>query len=160
MSCLLDGFGYFEIAGLFVTGSFLRIRDYNIIYDHMIITEMKKEFTRLIREKTHRTKFDLLVDTSSKLEERSKYTTNLGYKHFCYDTFSKGDPHVVANTTYILGTDVHHSYFTLGHLLQFSHNRSGLIIRGDELRDRRIKVDVYSNKYQDLRFCKNLIYIH
>jgi hypothetical protein len=41
VSCLLNEFGYFETAWLFVTGSFLTIREYNSIYD-MIITEMER----------------------------------------------------------------------------------------------------------------------
>jgi hypothetical protein len=159
ISCLLDGFGYFEIAKLIVTESFLKIREYNSIYDHMISQKWKKEFKRLIREKTYRTKFELLIDTSTKQLERSKYTTNLGCKHFCYDTFTKGELRVVASTTYILDSDDDTAYITPDHLLQFSDNERGLIIRGEELNDTRIKIDIHNNTYHDKHFCKNLISI-
>jgi hypothetical protein len=126
----------------------------------MIITEMEKELKRLIREKNYRTKFELLIDTGTKQQEQSKYTTNPGYKHFCYDAFTKGDLRVVASTTYILGSDDDSAYITLGDLLQFSHNRSGLIIRGEELNDTKIKIGLNSKTDLYMDFCKNLIPIH
>jgi hypothetical protein len=165
ISCLLDDFGYFEITKLFVTGSFLKIHDYNSIYDHIIITEMKKEFKRLIREKTYRTKLDLLIDTSGKQQKQSETMTSLEYKHFCFDAFTKGDLRVVANTTYMLNNDPEIGdsdlYFTSIQLPQFSENRNGLIIRGEELQDKTIKVDVHTesgqNDYFELYLCKTLI---
>jgi hypothetical protein len=42
ISCLLDKFGYFELAKLFVTGGFLKIQEYNSIYDRMILAELEK----------------------------------------------------------------------------------------------------------------------
>jgi hypothetical protein len=149
ISCLLHKFGYFETARLFVTGSFLKILYYSSIYDHMIITEMEKELKRLIREKTYRTKFGLLINTSSE-QQNASIPTSIGFKYFCYDDFTKGDLRVVANTTYTLSLydSISVSNSALSHLLKFSGNRSGFVIRGEELRDKRIKIDVQKKRGQ------------
>jgi hypothetical protein len=42
ISCLLDGFGYFEIAWLFVTGSFLKIHEYNSYMTTWLSQKWKK----------------------------------------------------------------------------------------------------------------------
>jgi hypothetical protein len=123
---------------------------------------MEKELRRLIREKTYKTKFDLLIDTSTKQEDQTKYVTNAGYKHFCYDAFTKGDLRVVASTTYLTylldPNDRDSTYITSDNLLQFSDNRSGLIIRGEELFDTRIKLDLHNKFGKELCFCKDLIH--
>jgi hypothetical protein len=71
---------------------------------------MKNGFKRLIREKTYRTKFDLLVDTTSKQKAQPKEIANSGYKHFCYTILAKGDLRVVVNTTYMLNSGSRASY--------------------------------------------------
>jgi hypothetical protein len=163
ISCLLDEFGYFEIAKLFVTGSFLNIKEHNGIYDHLIRNEMEKEFKRLIREKTYRTKFDLLIGTSVEHQEQSRAVTSLGYKHFCFDTFTKGELRVVASTTYMLSVEKRGFpcvYITSTDLLRLKENRSGLIICGDELRDKRILMDIHSDngiKNDHEKLCKSSI---
>jgi hypothetical protein len=69
----------------------------------------------------------------------------------------KGDLRVVACTTYTLGLDGYGSHFTSDHLLQFSDKRNGLIIRGEELHDTRIKVNRQGKPHGNMRLCKNLI---
>jgi hypothetical protein len=155
----MDVFGYFETARLFVTGDFLKIHGYDSIYYHMIMTEMTKELRQLIGKKTYRTKFNLFINTSIKQQERSKYTTDLGYKHFDYDTFTKGDLRVVASTTYMLDSELRESSidyntnrqrpnFSSSSLIQSGNMTNGSIIRGEEPDDKRIRIDLLDKSYR------------
>jgi hypothetical protein len=136
----LDEFGYFEIAWLFVTGSFSKIHEYHSIYDHVIITEMKKEFKRLIREKAYRTKVDLLITSSQQ-------PSSLACRHFCYDIFTKGELRVMADTTYMFnntseGVGIDMDIPSKRSLSFGDFGGIGLVIRGEELHDERVKINL------------------
>lgn len=131
MSCIIDSdaFGNYEVAKLFVTGGFVKTIKYNRMYDYIITTEMTKEFKRLIREKTHRTKFNLIVDTHTKdtISQTAKF--KFRSKSFCYNTFLKGDLRIVASATYLMGAKSEDSnFFTI-------------TVRGEELLQKTVHID-------------------
>jgi hypothetical protein len=101
------------------------------------------------------------------------YAINFGYKHFFYDIFKRGDLRMVADTTYTLdsgprGSDFNFdtnrrrrtfdTHFNSKSLMQFGNTTNVLLIRGEELHDNRIKIDINSKTgQQDKRmfFSKN-----
>jgi hypothetical protein len=146
ISCIMDvnAFGHHEIANIFVTGCFLKIQQYNDIYHYTITAEMEKEFKRLIREKTYKTKFDLLIVTTNQ-EPKIVIGTP-----FCYDVFTKGELRVVASTTHIFDSKCDDVLFSLS-----NSGRSSLLVRGEALKDKRIRIDVHSkSEIYDVGLCK------
>jgi hypothetical protein len=73
----------------------------------------------------------------------------LGCKHFCCEVFRKGELRVVASTTYILSPEDFNAYITSSELLTFTDVKSGLIIRGEVLHSKRIKIDPHSKSKDD-----------
>lgn len=148
VSCVMDedAFGHFEVATLFITGNFLPIKQYNDIYNKVIITEMKNELDLKTSKYTYKTKFKLYIKTCSNTQTKLQNTL-VGSEHikpFCFDIFAIGELRKVASKTYFQCYSSVYSGCKL-----FDHRGTGrkdggttnlIMVRGEELSDNVIRM--------------------
>jgi hypothetical protein len=140
-----DIFDHYHITKLFITGHFLRIKEYSKTYQYIIEKKLKNELAELLLHKSYKTTFDISVVTYR--HQESKNVSPPKQKHFCHDRLMKGELRAVSSSTYLLRRGLqypeHVSDLSVGinSSIKFGHS-SGFIFRGQELTKRRLKVDV------------------
>lgn len=146
-----DIFGLYEIAKLYITGACLKISNFNESYHNSVVTEMRKLCHQLLRENTHRTKLGIAIETSWKPVSTSNPSIDsVGQRtqrSFVYDTFLRGELRIVCSSTYLahfassylVGVEPHTLYDDIDGEIKCGYSTS-LLLRGEELRDRKIKI--------------------
>lgn len=142
-SCLVekDVFGYYNLADLFITGGFLKVKEDSDAYNYTITHAIKKELTRLIKERHLNTKIRLDLTTSTQHAPVSESGSE--QKAFGYDVFLKGELRPVSSTTYFMSEDStdkeYNADWTLGGSLK--HDRSSaLILCGAEFSNKKFEM--------------------
>lgn len=136
-----DIFGHYEIAKLFITGSFLQLNEYNDIYHYIVVTETRKICRQLIRENTYKTGLDICISTST-----AKLNLPPVKKGFCYDNFMRGELRIVSSSTYFAYLsecrikDMPYWYYGEIDSPVKCGFSSSIMLRGEEIHNKRIQV--------------------
>lgn len=139
-----DIFGHYDIAKLFVTGHFLRIKKYSQAHHYLIETEFRKALEDSLLHKSYKTAFDIAISTCQ--EQPPKFMLN--QKHYCYDKLIRGELGTVSNSTYFLRRYSHLwksneclINVEINGSRKYGHS-SELLFRGERFVNKRLKLDV------------------
>lgn len=157
-----DMFGFYEIARLFITGRFLELDNYCEYYNHMVTTQMNKLCQELIRKNTYRTKLDFCISTGRGASNVSICT--VGKKCFCYDNFLKGELRAVSSSTYFCQLSRPSTFCGQWRQVEIDSPvkcgfSSAVILRGEELKDKIIRVKRNYSVLHDAPVTTSKIYI-
>lgn len=95
VSSLLDKdiFGYYYITTMVITGSILKQNQQNDIYEHLLRSEIKKEFKEQMRGRVYKFKLLMRLDTTHSISVGKKISS-------FYNMFLRGELRIVASTTH------------------------------------------------------------
>lgn len=94
-----DTFGHYYIKNLVITGSFLKQKGLNDIFNHLITSEIKKELNEQMQSRIYRLQVNVGLLTSSQYQP-IKGNSGTNRRSTFYDLFLRGELRIVASMTY------------------------------------------------------------
>jgi hypothetical protein len=103
ISCIIDPniFGHYKVPKIFLTGNFIRIRNYNESYYRIVHSEIKKKFHQGLRSDVKNwLEFSLITSWNERLP------SPIRIKHFAYDLLKLGEPLIAMNSSYLMTVSI------------------------------------------------------